>query len=283
MPRGIELRPANPGQQCFLDALLDPEISLITCYGQAGNRQDAHGGGGGLVPDRPAHLQRHDGEPPGGGDGRHAGLPAGTLNEKMHPWLQSIYDAFEVLLPLNPPKTKRTPSHPRSQKTAAVTSAPQPAQTVPGAPNGQHPIVKPYEQLMARGLLKSKHSAISAAFDSGPLLRPGRGPALTPLEAKTVVTRMSKGSKLVMVGDPPRSTIRTWDSRSNGLVYPQSACAASASQRISPSRRANAVRSPRWVRARCSFPAAGCLRASRPLFPLRRGRVLPGELERVEL
>jgi PhoH-like ATPase len=36
IPKGIDLRPANPGQQCFLDALLDPTISLVTCYGQAG-------------------------------------------------------------------------------------------------------------------------------------------------------------------------------------------------------------------------------------------------------
>ncbi len=45
MPKGIELRPANAGQQCFLDALLDPEISLITCYGQARHGKDADGGG----------------------------------------------------------------------------------------------------------------------------------------------------------------------------------------------------------------------------------------------
>ena len=42
---------------------------------------------------------------------------------------------------------------------------------------------------------------------------------LTPLEAKTVVTRMSKGSKLVMVGDPAQIDNPYVDSRSNGLVY----------------------------------------------------------------
>ncbi|HXM02597.1 MAG TPA: PhoH family protein, partial [Chthoniobacterales bacterium] len=40
-----------------------------------------------------------------------------------------------------------------------------------------------------------------------------------PLEAKTVVTRMSKGSKLVMVGDPAQIDNPYVDSRSNGLVY----------------------------------------------------------------
>ena len=42
---------------------------------------------------------------------------------------------------------------------------------------------------------------------------------LTPLEAKTVVTRMSRGSKLIMVGDPAQIDNPYVDSRSNGLVY----------------------------------------------------------------
>jgi PhoH-like ATPase len=44
-------------------------------------------------------------------------------------------------------------------------------------------------------------------------------PKLTPLEAKTIVTRMSKGSKLVLVGDPAQIDNPYVDSRSNGLVY----------------------------------------------------------------
>ena len=33
--------------------------------------------------------------------GETLGFLPGTLNEKMKPWLQSIYDAFELLLPVN--------------------------------------------------------------------------------------------------------------------------------------------------------------------------------------
>jgi PhoH-like ATPase len=149
------------------------------------------------------------------------GFLPGTLNEKMHPWLQSIYDAFEVLLPLNPPKTKENskPSSERKKQQQHHQHA-QPAQTVPGAPNGQHPIVKPYEQLMARGLLEIE----ALCYIRGRSI-PDRffvldeAQQLTPLEAKTVVTRMSKGSKLVMVGDPAQIDNPYVDSRSNGLVY----------------------------------------------------------------
>lgn len=42
---------------------------------------------------------------------------------------------------------------------------------------------------------------------------------LTPLEAKTIVTRMARGSKLVLVGDPAQIDNPYVDRRSNGLVY----------------------------------------------------------------
>ena len=37
---GTNLKPLNLGQKCLIDALLNPDISLVTCYGQAGNRKD---------------------------------------------------------------------------------------------------------------------------------------------------------------------------------------------------------------------------------------------------
>ena len=42
---------------------------------------------------------------------------------------------------------------------------------------------------------------------------------MTPLEAKTVVTRMSQGSKLILIGDPAQIDNPYVDNRSNGLVY----------------------------------------------------------------
>jgi PhoH-like ATPase len=221
MPRGIELRPANPGQQCFLDALLDPEISLITCYGQAGTGKTLMAVAAGLYLTGLHTFSGMTVSRPVVAMGDTLGFLPGTLNEKMHPWLQSIYDAFEVLLPLNPPKTKENskPSSERKKQQQHHQHA-QPAQTVPGAPNGQHPIVKPYEQLMARGLLEIE----ALCYIRGRSI-PDRffvldeAQQLTPLEAKTVVTRMSKGSKLVMVGDPAQIDNPYVDSRSNGLVY----------------------------------------------------------------
>ena len=36
IPDGVALKPLNLGQRCLIDALLNPEISLVTCYGHAG-------------------------------------------------------------------------------------------------------------------------------------------------------------------------------------------------------------------------------------------------------
>jgi len=91
----------NLGQQCFLDALLDPDIALVTSYGQAGTGKTllAVAAGlhlfwsqvfGGMTVSRPVVAM-----------GDTLGFLPGTLNEKMKPWLQSIYDAFELLLPVN--------------------------------------------------------------------------------------------------------------------------------------------------------------------------------------
>lgn len=204
IPKGIELRPANPGQQCFLDALLDPSISLVTCYGQAGTGKTLLAVAAGLYLTGRHDFNGMTVSRPVVAMGDTLGFLPGTLNEKMHPWLQSIYDACEVLMPLRPPNQGKN----RKQEI------PKPEPT----PN--HPVVKPYEQLIERGLLEIE----ALCYIRGRSI-PQRffvldeAQQLTPLEAKTVVTRMSRGSKLVMVGDPAQIDNPYVDSRSNGLVY----------------------------------------------------------------
>jgi len=216
MPRGIELRPANLGQLCFLDALLDPEISLITCYGQAGTGKTLTAVGAGLYLTGQKAYNGMTVSRPVVAMGDTLGFLPGTLEEKLHPWLQSIYDAFEVLLPTNPQRSEngQHASERKKQKKQA-----QQQQEHAGAPGQQKP-VKPYEQLMQRGLLEIE----ALCYIRGRSI-PNRffvldeAQQLTPLEAKTVVTRMSRGSKLVMVGDPAQIDNPYVDRRSNGLVH----------------------------------------------------------------
>jgi len=213
IPRGIDLRPANLGQQCFIDALLDPTISLVTCYGQAGTGKTllAVAAGlhqvfgkafNGLTVSRPIVAM-----------GETLGFLPGTLEEKMKPWLQPIYDAFDVLMPLapaNPQEGKKK----KKNLPVAVQSAPHAA-----GQNGATPR-KPYESLLEQGIVEIEALAyIRGRSIPRRIFVLDEAQQLTPLEAKTVVTRMSRGSKLVLVGDPAQIDNPYVDSRSNGLVY----------------------------------------------------------------
>jgi PhoH-like ATPase len=215
MPRGIELKAANLGQLCFLDALLDPSISLITCYGQAGTGKTLTAVGAGLYLTAQKEYIGMTVSRPVVAMGETLGFLPGTLNEKLHPWLQSIYDAFEVLMPLHLPRPEGQTGHASERKQQKRKVAQQQETFAPG----QKPL-KPYEQLIERGLLEIE----ALCYIRGRSI-PNRffvldeAQQLTPLEAKTVVTRMSKGSKLVMVGDPAQIDNPYVDSRSNGLVH----------------------------------------------------------------
>ena len=206
-PRGLHLKPLNLGQQCLLDALLDREIPMVTCYGQAGTGKTllAVAAGlhlfwsqvfSGLTVSRPVVAM-----------GETLGFLPGTLSEKMKPWLQSIYDAFELLLP-----SGQNGEMGKRQKKIG------PAEV--SATNGAAIPPKPYTQLIEQGIVEIE----ALCYIRGRSI-PNRyfvldeAQQLTPLEAKTVVTRMSKGSKLVMVGDPAQIDNPYVDSRSNGLVY----------------------------------------------------------------
>ncbi|MFV0338981.1 MAG: PhoH family protein [Chthoniobacterales bacterium] len=227
MPKGIELRPLNAGQQCFLDALLDPDISLVTCFGQAGTGKTLLAVAAGLHLTEMRQFVGLTVSRPVVAMGNTLGFLPGTLNEKMHPWLQSIYDALEFLLPIQPPPSggKKHPlpkikrAHDRDVK--AVTF-----QAVGGVENG---VKKPYEKLIDHGLLEIE----ALCYIRGRSI-PNRffvldeAQQLTPLEAKTIVTRMSQGSKLVLVGDPGQIDNPYVDKRSNGLVYTKNRLKAQA-------------------------------------------------------
>jgi PhoH-like ATPase len=214
IPRGIDLRPVNLGQQCLLDALLDPNIALVTCYGPAGTGKTLLAVGAGLHSVFAKHYNGLTVSRPVVAMGDTLGFLPGSLEEKMRPWLQPIYDALEVLMP--PPGIPGEHNHKRTKKHEKhiVLEGPQHM-------NGNGPAVrKPYEHLIEQGIVEIE----ALCYIRGRSI-PRRffvldeSQQLTPLEAKTVVTRMSRGSKLVMVGDPGQIDNPYVDSRSNGLVY----------------------------------------------------------------
>lgn len=204
--QGRAIKSMNLGQACLLDALMNPEISLVTCYGQAGTgktllacaaglSQVMAQGYAGLTVSRPIVAM-----------GQGIGFLPGSLQEKMRPWLQPVYDALDLLVrPVAEQgfTKKRTSKHQRQEVPPAMAGA-----------------ATPYDPLIQSGLIEIE----ALCYIRGRSI-PDRffvldeAQQLTPLEAKTVVTRMSRGSKLVLIGDPAQIDNPYVDSRSNGLVY----------------------------------------------------------------
>lgn len=197
---GTNLKPLNLGQKCLIDALLNPDISLVTCYGQAGTGKTLVAIAAGLSEVFARNYNGLTVSRPVVAMGEQMGFLPGTLEEKMRPWLQPVYDALDLLMV--PPATK----------------GPKRKQTKPEPPTEAGR--KPYDHLIEQGIIEVE----ALAYIRGRSI-PNRffvldeAQQLTPQEAKTIVTRMSRGSKLVLVGDPAQIDNPYVDSRSNGLVY----------------------------------------------------------------
>jgi PhoH-like ATPase len=144
----------------------------------------------------------------------------------MKPWLQPYHDALEVLIPSKPQKDPQFAAKKVSNKKArkrdslmAMMSTPQPMHATQAMPPGG-PAIKPYERLLRSGLVEIE----ALAFIRGRSIARrffilDEAQQLTPHEVKTVITRISEGSKIVLIGDPAQIDNPYVDARSNGLVY----------------------------------------------------------------
>ena len=236
-PGGIPIRARNLEQQFFMDALLDDSVNLLTCFGKAGTGKT-------LLSTACALYQtyednsRYDGvsiSRPVIALGKDIGFLPGSLEEKMKPWLQPYHDALEVLIPSKPPKDPQFASKKVSKKKqkkrdeqflAAMSlgssnhNSHVNGSNGNGNGNGNGSLAKPYERLLKSGLVEIE----ALAFIRGRSIARrffilDEAQQLTPHEVKTVITRISEGSKIVLIGDPAQIDNPYVDSRSNGLVY----------------------------------------------------------------
>ncbi len=209
---GRTFQAANLGQRFLLDALYDPEITLVTVYGKAGTGKTLLTVGAALE-----QVQNGDYEKmlitrvimP---TGRDIGFLPGRMEEKMQPWVQPAYDALEQLL-----SRPRKPEQFDKKKQSARKTSPAPAKPQPPMPGK---VARPYEPLMQAGLLEIEAIAhIRGRSIPRAIFIVDEAQQLTPHEAKTLVTRMGKGSKIIMIGDLAQIDNPYVDAHTNGLVY----------------------------------------------------------------
>lgn len=137
----------------------------------------------------------------------------------MQPWLQPAYDALEHLLarPRKPEHFERKRASAR-KNTVAAEKAPREA---PSAAGGSK--LKPYEPLMQSGLLEVEAiTHIRGRSIPRAIFIVDEAQQLTPHEAKTLVTRMGRGSKIILIGDLGQIDNPYVDAHTNGLVYTRS-------------------------------------------------------------
>ncbi len=228
-PGGIPVRARNLEQQFFMDALLDETVGMLTCFGKAGTGKT-------ILSIACALHQTIDDDSPYDGVsisrpvialGKDIGFLPGTLEEKMQPWLQPYYDALEVLIPSKFPKDPQFAAKKVSKKKykkqdemlASVPAGSSVSGSYGGAMSPAGP-VKPYERLLRNGVVEIE----ALAFIRGRSIARrffilDEAQQLTPHEVKTVLTRISEGSKIVLIGDPGQIDNPYVDARSNGLVY----------------------------------------------------------------
>jgi PhoH-like ATPase len=180
------IKPRNREQHFAFDALLDDRVKLVTLMGKAGTGKTLLAMAAGLkrtVNDR--EFRRLVVARPTISMGKELGFLPGSLEEKLAPWMQPIHDALELLSDLN-----MGHDHRRSGDLMRSGSI----------------VVEALSYIRGRSIA-NQFMIVDEAQN------------LTPLEAKTIITRVGTGTKIVFTGDPYQIDNPYVDSSSNGFNY----------------------------------------------------------------
>ena len=180
------IKPRNREQHFAFDALLDDRVKLVTLMGKAGTGKTLLAMAAGLkrtTVDR--EYRRLVVARPTVSVGKEIGFLPGTLEEKLNPWMQPIHDALELLSDLNM-------GHEHRRSADLMRSG--------------NIVVEALSYIRGRSIA-NQFMVIDEAQN------------LTPLEAKTIITRAGPGTKIVFTGDPYQIDNPYIDSASNGFNF----------------------------------------------------------------
>jgi len=183
----LGIKPLNM-HQCFaLDALLDDNIKCVTLLGKAGTGKTLLAVAAGLYKvlkeDRYNKLLISRPTMP---MGRDIGYLPGDIEEKMRPWMQPLYDAIEMIRDID--RRSRQRSLP------------------PDILESDEVGIEPLTYIRGRSI-PNQFMIIDEAQN------------LTPLEVKTIITRVGPETKIVLTGDPEQIDNPYVDVMSNGFTY----------------------------------------------------------------
>ncbi len=190
-PEGLwGIFPKNAEQAFAVDALLNDEVKLVSLLGKAGTGKTLFAIAAGLAKtvDEGVYHRLLVSRPvfPLGKD---IGFLPGTVEEKLNPWMQPIYDNVDFLFGSSANRNRR------------------------GAGKGA-------QELMNQGLLQIEPlTYIRGRTIPQQYLIVDEAQNLTPHEIKTIITRAGDDTKIVLTGDSFQIDNPYVDSANNGLVY----------------------------------------------------------------
>jgi PhoH-like ATPase len=181
------IRAMNPQQVFALDALLDEEIRLVTLVGKAGTGKTLLALAAGLQKtiDDLAYKRILVSRPimP---MGRDIGFLPGSKDEKLSHWMQPVFDNLSFIF------------------DNSVTD---------GLPSDHLEFLMKNEKISLEALTYIRGRSIAHQW-----LIVDEAQNLTPHEIKTIITRVGKGTKIVLTGDPYQIDNPYLDPSSNGLT-----------------------------------------------------------------
>ena len=182
------IRPRNKEQHFALDCLMDDNIQLVTLLGKAGTGKTLLAIGAGLQKTLEEEVyHRLLVSRPIFPLGRDIGYLPGSVEEKLNPWMQPIFDNIEYLMGL-------TESDRRKGRS--------------------------YKEMIDLGMLQIEPlTYIRGRSIPNQFILVDEAQNLTPHEVKTIITRAGEGTKIVLTGDPYQIDNPYVDAQSNALTY----------------------------------------------------------------
>ncbi|NVJ01204.1 PhoH family protein [Myxococcus sp. AM001] len=182
------VRPRNMEQAFCLDLLLNDDIKLVTIVGKAGTGKTLLAIAAGLQKVTEEGLyQKLLVSRPIFPLGRDIGYLPGSVEEKLNPWMQPIFDNVEFLMNLS-----------RADKKAG----------------------RGYHELLDLGLMEIEPlTYIRGRSLPNQFIIVDEAQNLTPHEVKTIITRVGDNTKIILTGDPFQIDNPYVDATNNGLVH----------------------------------------------------------------
>ena len=178
------IKPRNKEQSFLLDALMDPDIEVVTAIGKAGSGKTICAIAAGLeqtIDEGSARYSRVIVSRPVQPLGKDIGFLPGTMEEKMSPWLMPIQDNLQFLM---------------------------------GNDKVTLDIYMQKGTIEIEALTYIRGRSISNAF-----IIIDEAQNLTTHELKTIITRVGEGTKIVLTGDVEQIDNVYIDATTNGLTH----------------------------------------------------------------